>query len=192
MEPPAVVGRESVSILFALLTLYRETGKKRYLEPIPRAVEYLKGCVYEKNGKPVIARFHELKTNRRLYISPGSPDVRKITYSDEKVRRGYTFQTSAEPLDQIAAEYEQLLAADPESVRRPDKLRNLKPFTFRAPPAPSAAELLESVRTAIASLDPRGAWLEEAQDASSSERAISAHRFVRNMKALGDYVVANQ
>ena len=77
MEPPAVVGRESVSILFALLTLYRETGKKRYLQPVPRAIEYLKSCVYEKNGKPVIARFHELKTNRRLYISPGSPDVRK-------------------------------------------------------------------------------------------------------------------
>lgn len=192
MEPPAVVGRESVSILYALLTLYRETGKRRYLQPIPRAVEYLKSCVYEKNGRRVIARFHELKTNRRLYISPGSPDVRKITYSDEKVRRGYTFATSAEPLDDIAAEYDRLVAADPATVRRANKLAGLKPFVHRTPLPLSEAERREGVRAAIATLDERGAWVEPATDPSSATRTISSHRFVRNMKLLGDHVAAGR
>lgn len=191
MEPPAISGRESVSILQALLTLYRETGKRKYLDPIPKAVEYLKKCSFERNGKRVIARFYELKTNRPLYITPGSPSVRKITYSPDKLKRGYTFFTSAEPLDQIAEEYKSLVAADPETVRRPDKLRSLKPFTHRPQPPLSKAELTEKVRNAIASLDERGAWTASvplrAGESFPSQRRISTHTFVNNMKLMSDY-----
>ncbi len=35
-EPPSVTGGESQSILIMLLELYRQTGKQKYLEPIPR------------------------------------------------------------------------------------------------------------------------------------------------------------
>lgn len=193
MEPPAISGRESVSILYALLTLYRETGKKRYLDPIPRALEYLKKCSFERNGKRVLARFYELKTNRPLYITPGSPSVRKITYSSEPLKRGYTFFTSAEPLERIAEEYKHLLAAKPETLRRPEKLMSLKPFTHRPGPALSRDELTTKVRAAISSLDERGAWLEPYVAGQNTtppvQRVISSGTFARNVKLLSNYLV---
>jgi len=192
MEPPAISGRESVSVLWALLTLYRETGKKKYLEPIPRALDYLKRSSYMKNGRRVIARFYELKTNRPLYITPGSPDVRKITYSDERVKRGYTFATGAEPLDAIAEQYRRLSAAKPQELRRPVKLESLKPFIYTSPPAPSESVLADKARDAILALDERGAWLEPygaGQDkATARERRISSGRFARNLNLLSEYL----
>lgn len=194
MEPPAISGRESVSVLYALLTLYRETGKKKYLEPIPRALEYLKKSSFERNGKRVLARFYELKTNRPLYITPGSPDVRKITYSPECIKRGYSFFTSAEPLDRIAQEYIHLLTAKPETLRRPEKLMSLKPFTHRPPPVLSRDELTVKVCAVLSSLDERGAWLEPYAAGHSTthpvQRRISSGTFGRNMKLLSDYIAA--
>ncbi|MHC4637677.1 MAG: pectate lyase [Planctomycetota bacterium] len=199
MEPPAISGRESVSILMALLTLYRETGKKRYLEPIPRAVEYLKNGSFERNGIQVIPRFFELKTNWPLYITPGSTTVRKITYSSKNLKRGYTFFTSAEPLDQIAAEYRKLMGANPTTVRRPEKLKSLKPFTYRSPPPLSAEELTANVSAAISTLDERGAWLapyvagrRSSLSAESVKGTISTWTFARNVSYLSSYIAASE
>ncbi|TFG50818.1 MAG: hypothetical protein E4H40_00485 [Candidatus Brocadiia bacterium] len=199
MEPPAISGRESVSILQALLTLYRETGKKRYIEPIPRAVEYLKNCSFERNGKQVIPRFFELNTNRPLYITQGSPNERKITYSSENIKTGYTFFTSAEPLDQIAAEYKELLAAKPETIRRPEKLMSLKPFAYRPPPPLSADELTANVSAAISAIDERGAWLapyvagkKTAEPLQDVKGVISSGTFARNVRYLSSYIAAGK
>lgn len=196
MEPPAISGRESLSVLQALLTLYRETGRKRYLEPIPRALEYLKKSSFERNGKRVLARFYELKTNRPLYITPGSPSVRKITYSAERIKRGYSFFASAEPLERIGTEYKQLLAAKPEDIRRPEKLMSLKPFAHGPPAALSRNELTVKVRAAISALDERGAWLEPYVAGLSTtppvQRRISSGTFAKNMKLLSDYLVASE
>jgi len=196
MEPPAISGRESVSVLYALLTLYRETGKKRYLEPIPRALNYLKHSSYTKNGKRLIARFYELKTNRPLYITPGSPDTRKITYSDERVKRGYTFATSAKPLERIAEKYKQLLAAKPEDIRRPEKLTSLKPFIHTQPQPMSKAALAEKVSAAISALDKRGAWLQpytaKEDDKSSVQYRISSGTFARNVRLLSNYIIESK
>jgi len=196
MEPPAISGRESVSVLYALLTLYRETGKKRYLEPIPRALDYLERSSYTKNGKRVIARFYELKTNRSLYITPGSPDVRKITYSDERVKGGYTFATSAEPLERIAENYKQLLAAKPEDIRRPEKLTSLKPFIHTQPQPMSKAALAEKVSAAISALDKRGAWLKpyaaEQDTIPPVQSRISSGTFAKNVKILSNYIILSK
>jgi hypothetical protein len=194
MEPPAISGRESISVLYALLTLYRETGKKKYLEPVPRALEYLRKSSFERNGRRVLARFYEFKTNRPLYITPGSPSVRKITYSPDRIKRGYSFFASAEPLERIAEEYKQMLTAKPETLRRPEKLTSLKPFTHRPAPALSRNELTTKVRAAIGSLDERGAWLEpyaaEQGTTQPVQRRISSGTFARNMKLLSDYIAA--
>mgnify|MGYP005865230663 CR=1 FL=1 len=71
-EPPSVTGAETQSILRILMTLYRETGNKKYLEPIPRALGYLKRSLLPADSEseirkrvegPTLARFYELKTN---------------------------------------------------------------------------------------------------------------------------------
>ena len=44
-EPPSITGGESQSVMRALMLLYRETGKRKYLEPLPRALAYYRRSV---------------------------------------------------------------------------------------------------------------------------------------------------
>ena len=84
-EPPSITGGESQSALRALLLLYRETGNRKYLEPIPRALAYYSRSMLPDvanpseirrrtcpAGTPCVARFYELQTNRPLYITKGT------------------------------------------------------------------------------------------------------------------------
>src|SRR4029077_9180464 len=64
-EPPAITGLESQDALETLLLLHRKTGDRKYLAPIPRALDYLKKSRLP-DGR--IARFYELKTNRPFYF----------------------------------------------------------------------------------------------------------------------------
>ena len=178
-EPPAVTGRESLSTMRGLILLYRETGKKKYLEPIPRALDYLKRSSWLRGGRPVMARFYELKTNRPLYITKGTRiygprsaghiskktglpfDGYEVSYSDKSVINHYSLVTSAEPLERIGAEYRRLLTADPATLRRSDKLRGLTPGLYLPTPPRSVAQLSDKVRALMVSLDGRGAWVQQ-------------------------------
>jgi PelA/Pel-15E family pectate lyase len=187
VEPPAVTGRESISTMRGLMLLYRETGKKKFLDPIPRAVDYLKRSSWLRDSRPVIARFYELKTNRPLYITKGTRisgrpiDGYEVTYSDEYTVRHYSLVTSAKPLEDIDAEYRRLLTAEPATLRRPDKLTGLTPGTSSPSPPPAAKQLAEKVRAAIASLDDRGAWVQQG--------SLRKPGFVVSVDAAKDMVV---
>ena len=81
-EPPSITGGESLSALKILLTLYRETGERKYLDPLSRAIEYLKASSLPDDPNAprrrlrtcpppdrCLARFYELETNRPLFIT---------------------------------------------------------------------------------------------------------------------------
>ncbi|HXG32321.1 MAG TPA: pectate lyase [Bryobacteraceae bacterium] len=178
-EPPAVTGGESQAVLRTLLVLYRETGDRKYLEPVPRALEYLKRSVVPRTDAevfrrvpegPVLARFYELKTNRPLYITKGTRiqaaglgsrivDGYELSYSPDSVITHYGVLVSGRELALIEEDYRWLVQADPAAVRRPEKLRGLSPWMERVRPVPSAEVSPDEVRRLIASLDERGAWV---------------------------------
>jgi PelA/Pel-15E family pectate lyase len=173
-EPPAVTGGESQGIMRILMTLYRETGDRKYLEPIPRALEYLKRSVVPRGNAeifrrippgPVVARFYELKTNKPLYITKGSRlnaaglgsrmvDGYEVSYSPESVITHYGVLTSGRELASIEEDYRKLAAADPKTIRRPDKLHGLSPWSERA----RGRAVVSDARQLIDSMDERGAW----------------------------------
>ena len=235
-EPPSVTGSESQAVLKILLVLYRETGKKKYLEPVPRAIDYLRRSGLDLRGRSILsrsrgcsrdelclARFYELQTNRPLFISKGNRvrvrggksdllDGYELTYSNEKVITHYSLWTSGRRLDQIAEEHRSLLFADPSTVRRPERLHGLSPWEG-SPRGPSGADLVAQVRETLASLDSRGAWVQEcsigkadnvvslfaaeemvvtigdeAFSLRSSERIISSKTFARNVALLAAYL----
>ncbi|MBI3683962.1 MAG: hypothetical protein HY235_26610 [Acidobacteria bacterium] len=180
-EPPSVTGGESQGVMRTLLVLYRETQNKKYLDPVPRALDYLKRSALPPadrwvearsripKGAPVLARFYELKTNRPLYITKGTqirakglgssrPDGYQLSYGDESVITHYGVLTSGADLAGIEAEYKRLAAADAASIRRADKLHGLSPWSDRQQrPMPSA----QRVRAILNAIDSRGAWTEE-------------------------------
>jgi hypothetical protein len=185
-EPPSVTGGESQSILRTLMLLYRETGDRKYLDPVPGALDYLKRSVLppadspseirrraSRGGSPVLARFYELKTNRPLYITKGTQirgkgigsariDGYELSYSDESVITHYGVLTSGADLPAIEEDYKRLASADPATMQRPEKLHGLSPWSARqSRRGASGAPSVERVYQLLSSMDQRGAWTEE-------------------------------
>jgi hypothetical protein len=177
-EPPSVTGGESQGVMRVLMTLYRETGDRKYLEPIPRALAYFQRSFVERTGDevfrripegPVLARFYELKTNRPIYVTKGSRmiaqglgsrlvDGYQLSYTPESVITHYGVLISGREIATLEKDYQALAAADPKTVARPDRLRGLSPWSERAHAAPRAAALAPEVKRLMAAMDGRGAW----------------------------------
>ncbi len=177
-EPPAITGLESQDVLETLLLLYRETGKAEYLEPVAKAVAYLrKGLL--PDGK--IARFYELQTNKPIYFTS---DYRMTDNSkDVPTHYGFAFPSR---LDAIEAEHKRLLA--------------VKPGESRAKPAPGASKsLTEETRKAMTAQNARGAWAEPGfvRDAvgrkvTPAEGVANSETFLTHVETLCRYLNATR
>jgi hypothetical protein len=180
-EPPSVTGGETQSILRILMTLYRETGNKKYLEPIPRALGYLKRSLLPADSEseirkrvegPTLARFYELKTNRPLYITKGSRmsaaglgsrliDGYTLSYQDDSVITHYGVVVSGAWLDEVEREFDALRRVAPAELRRPVRLQGLSPWTEQPRLQANRAGLAAESRHLLESMDSRGAWVTE-------------------------------
>lgn len=180
-EPPAITGGESQGIIQVLLRLYGETGDRKFLEPIPRALEYL-----ERSRLPDgrLARFYELRTNKPLYFTKQY----KLTYDDGDVPTHYAFKISSRLAD-LRREYERLSQLTPEQLA---KLRERPTERSSVTPALEA-----QVRSIIAALDERGAWVEDGRlryhgDDNDVRRVIDSRTFIRNVGTLSRYLAATR
>jgi hypothetical protein len=175
-EPPAISGLESQGLCDALMLLYTKTGKKKYLVPIPRAIEYLRSSQLSE-GK--LARFYELQTNRPLYFTKDY----KLTYDGGDVPTHYSFVVDSR-LNQIEARYRDLLAADPNTLNaeKPQKTGSLTPA------------LIAQTRKVIDGMDERGAWVERgclsAHKVEPASGVIDSRTFVNNIGRLCRYLNA--
>lgn len=178
-EPPAISGGESQQLLGTLMDLYIESGDRKYLEPIPRALAYLKKSQLP-DGR--LARFYELKTNKPLYFVRNTYE---LTYSDADLPTHYGFQVSSN-LDRLQRRFDEVSTWTPQQVQaerdkqpRPDK----------------ASSLEKRVREIIAAQDDRGAWVEDGRlkyhgKGDDTTRVISSATFIKNLDTLGRYLAA--
>jgi hypothetical protein len=171
-EPPAITGLESQDALDTLLALYRETGNRDYLAPVPTALAYLKKSV-RPDGK--LARFYELKTNKPLYFTKDY----QLTYDANDVPTHYGFAVGSR-LAAIESEYQRLLA--------------LKPSESRALPS-ARAPGPEKVRAVLSSQKETGAWPEpgETRDPAGrkvvpKEGVVKSQTFIENVEVLSRYL----
>jgi len=174
-EPPAVTGGESQGVLRILMQLYRETGEKKYLEPIPRAIAYLRRSQLPDGS---LARFYELQTNKPLYFTKQY----ELTYSDADMPTHYAFKVRSD-IDSIEREYKRLVTLGPGK---------LGGDRSKAPRKASEGEMAR-VRGVIAALDDRGRWVEEGRlryhgSGDSTRRVIDSQTFIRNVRILADYL----
>jgi len=176
-EPPAISGGESQKILETLLDLYLETGERKYLEPIPRAIAWLESVLLP-DGR--LARFYELKTNKPLYFTRKY----ELTYADNDLPTHYGFKVGSK-LDRLKTRYEKLSKLT--DAKRAKELANKRNPKDRKPP--SAMQVAEL----IAKLDPRGAWLEPGQlQKQPPGPIIASATFCKNVRMLADFVKAGQ
>jgi hypothetical protein len=176
-EPPSITGWESQSVMRTLLELYRKTGDRKYLEPIPRAIEYFRRSVLD-GGR--LARFYELHTNRPLYFTRHY----EMTYEDDDLPTHYGFKVN-NGIEAIAKEYERLRQTSPEELE-----------TLRDESLPRLTPGLESqAREVVERLDEQGRWVEEGRllyhgADDPTRRIISCSTFIRNVGILSDYLLA--
>ncbi|MEQ1830527.1 MAG: pectate lyase [Pirellula sp.] len=175
-EPPAVSGGESQQVIESLMDIYVETGDRKYLEPLPRALDYLQRSQLP-NGR--IARFYELQTNKPLYFTKDY----KLTYSSDDMPTHYSFISSSSVsklranLDKLANLTETQLQSRREASRRPRE---------ESLPSP------DQIKRIISSMDDRGAWVEpgklryhKGQD--QVNQIIRSETFIRNITQLSRY-----
>lgn len=177
-EPPAITGAESQRVMETLLTLFEWTGDRRFLEPLPRALDYFRRSELD-DGR--LARFYELQTNRPLYFTREY----QLTYQDDDLPTHYGFK-ARNRLDQIQQRLEELSVVS-ESDFRP--LRLLIPAT----PPRLTGKLTAKVRRIMQTQDARGAWVEPASFRARSNLpkgspSLSSRTFARNMTTLAGYM----
>ena len=136
-EPAAITGGESQDAIETLMKIYRATGDKKYIAPIPKALAYLKKSRLP-DGR--LARYYELKTNRPLYMTRDR-DEYSLTYDDSKLPDHYGWKVDSR-LEAIEAEY-QSLAAGRGTTKK----------------SPTLAELSTDGRRIVAELDKEGRWV---------------------------------
>ncbi|NNM31103.1 MAG: polysaccharide lyase [Akkermansiaceae bacterium] len=166
-EPPAITGGESQGAMEILIALFHATGEERFLEPVPRALAYLRRSLLP-DGR--LARYYELRTNRPLYFTRDY----KLTGDGGDVPDHYAFVTPSR-LDKIEELYREARAGKP--------------------PRPAAVPGGERVADLLATRDPRGIWLEpgvvrdhRGRKVRPEAGIVSSRTVARNLTALSRYL----
>ncbi len=173
-EPPAISGDESQEVIETLMTIALATGDRKYLEPIPSALAYLKRSLLP-DGR--LARYYELKTNRPLYMFRRGKDY-TLTYDDSDLPGHYGWKWDSR-LDDLEGRYK-LLKSD------------------RTPTTPAAAT--GDVRRMLKELDGSGRWVSVYEGEvlvgqpkmAPGTRYLSSERFSRNLWVLSEFLIAAQ
>jgi hypothetical protein len=163
-------------VLETLLKIYSVTGDKKYLEPIPRALAYLRKSLLP-DGR--LARYYELKTNRPLYMTRSGGEY-SLTYDDSMLPDHYGWKVDSR-LAAIEAEYQSLVRTG-RSARK----------------EPAVGELQRDVREIIAALDGERRWVSTYAGErlvgqprfKPGERYIDSAVFSRNVEMLSAFLTA--
>jgi hypothetical protein len=102
-EPSAVTGGESQDVMETLMAIYRLTGNKKYLAPIPSALAHLKQSRLS-DGR--LARYYELLSNKPLYMFRRGKSY-TLTYDDSQLPKHYGWKIDSR-LDEIEREFQRL------------------------------------------------------------------------------------
>jgi PelA/Pel-15E family pectate lyase len=177
-EPTSISGGESQQLIDTLMDLYIESGDRKYLEPIPRALAYLKKSELP-DGR--LARFYELKTNKPLYFVK---DTYELTYSDDNLPTHYGFQVSSN-VAKLQKRFDQVKDWSADKVKAEREKQSVD----------KAASLEGPVRKIIAAQDDRGAWVEDGRlkyhgKGDDTNRVISSATFIKHIDTLSRYMAA--
>ncbi len=172
-EPPAITGGETQDVIATLMRIYRFSGEKKYLKPIPQALAWLKRSQLP-DGQ--LARYYELQTNRPLYMNRSGKKY-SLTYDDSDLPRHYGWKITSE-VKELEREFKAVSAG-----------RELK--TELTP-----KQLLIRVKAILYDLDDQARWI----SVSTGERLvgqpkfpvntryIASDRFSSNLETLSQYL----
>ena len=162
-EPAAVCSACASANIRTLVDLFQYTGERKFLEPIPAAIDWLERS---KIGPDKWARLYELGTNKPIY---GDRDG-KVHYTLEEISRERRSSYSWRGDYKI-----------PATIARYREAAEAKPSAPEKPASPGKPEALApAVQDALGALDAQGRWLKNDM--------IQTKAFVRSANLLCDYL----
>ncbi len=175
-EPPAVSGDESQEVIGTLLLISQTLSDAKYLEPVPRAMAWLKRSLLPSGQ---LARYYELQSNRPLYMNRRG-DKYELTYEDSDLPDHYGWKTD-NTLNQLDLRYNVVRAGDATTD------------------VASARELELRVNSIITALDDRSRWIDHYDGTrlvgqpkfKLGEPYLSSQTFSNNLTRLAEFVVAS-
>lgn len=175
-EPPAITGSESQDAIDVLMRVYEQTNDRKYLEPVPRALTYLRRLQLP-DGR--MARYYELHTDQPLYMTREY----ELTYDDTDTPTHYGWKMPSR-LDRLETTYQRLIDGAPV----PDNAGN-------------AETLASRVRQIINELDDEGRWLTVHGNQGRilgnirfepTDQYISSGVFNENLETISAYLSATK
>lgn len=177
-EPPAIAARESEGVIATLMKIAVYFRDKRFLEPIPAALDYLEDS--ELSGGQ-FARYYELENNKPLYMER-SGDVYSLTNSDARLPSHYGWKNTSH-VRELRAAWQSIQARKglPDPVIPPDE------------PDPTVEEVLRD-------LDDEGRWVSTFSGEllvgqpkfQQGEKYLNSGVFSRNLEILARYLKEGQ
>lgn len=171
-EPAAIAGDESQEVIETLIKISLAKGDAKYLEPIPRAMTYLKRSLLQ-DGR--LARYYELKTNKPLYMVRRGKSY-TLTYDDSNLPNHYGWKWDSR-LGELQDQYEAVRSSSNVRAKR-------KPVNE------------SDIRKIISDLDETGRWVSTYAGERLVGQAkmqlgakyISSELFSRNLAMLSEFV----
>jgi len=191
-EINTVCSRQSVDNIHDLMRFYKITSDRRYLEPIPKAVDWLESAsIADKLSKPYThTGFYELGTNRPVYARRKSPSPQDIAFEKSYDSHGvypYAVRFSFD-LEAIRKEYERIAGLTPA--------RACAEYEESLKDRPTHVDA-EEVSKLIQSLDERGGWVVENSVLDTDDfeknppyvfKGYSTQTYVKRMYRLINYL----
>ncbi|MEX2304069.1 MAG: pectate lyase [Bryobacterales bacterium] len=184
-EPSALCTAQTLDNIRDLQEFYRLTGDRRFLRPIPAALDWLQRSVIPSLApRATHAFYYEVGSNAPLYphhvVKDGKIDHYVVNHEPSFMQaHSATMKIDVEKLRQ---QYEVLASQSPEEIKASRPTEHGRP----SPETPSR----EEVSKLIQSLDSRGAWLSDIEVIDTGNyvdnppfrfRGIDTRTYVRNM-----------
>ena len=166
-EPPAIASRESQNAVDTLLRIHQSSGEKKYLEPIPRALAYLRRSRLP-DGR--LARFYELGTNKPLYMTKAY----ELTHDDSDLPEHYGWKVKSRIDDLESAWHSGARVRKPPSAKRVREIFS----------ALDAEGRWISTRTGTSSVGRPGF--------KAGEQFVASEVFIKNLELLSEYLAAHR
>ena len=138
-EPPGVSGDETQEVIETLVRIASVTSDKKYLEPIPRALDWLARSLLPGDQ---LARYYELRTNKPLYMERNGKAY-SLTHDDSRLPSHYGWKTESR-----VGELRRLYAQAQSGPAEPTQ-----------PSGQSLASLRTKADRIIAALDKQDRWV---------------------------------
>ncbi|MBN1290506.1 MAG: pectate lyase [Candidatus Latescibacteria bacterium] len=198
-EPDAVCTVQTTNNIRDLQKFYKITGDRRFLRPIPDALEWLEGAILT-SGLPegkTHAYFYELGTNKPLWSHRSGTSIEDGHYwVDYNITNLYPYGVPLTiDITQLKKEYERVCSLSSQEASA-EYIASIQ--------SSSKTVRIDSgiISEIIESLDSRGAWINDLSiphyfgdvfnEPAESIRGINMSEFLQKMYTLIDYYAQNK